>query len=54
MNFKRLFRSKTFWTGLGTIALGVYNITKGDVDTGVQLISTGAGMIFIRDAVSNI
>lgn len=53
MNFKRLITSKTFWTGLGTIAVGIFQIVEGDTATGIQTISIGAGMVFLRDAISH-
>lgn len=52
MNFRMLIRSKTFWTGIGTIAFGIYQVVQGDAANGIQSITAGAGLVFLRDAIS--
>jgi hypothetical protein len=54
MRMKKIIRTKTFWTGIGTIALGVYQIVNGDVGNGIQSVSLGAGLIFIRDSIAGL
>jgi hypothetical protein len=51
MKLRKLLRTKTFWAGIGTIGTGVYLIVNGNVVEGIQSISGGLGMIFIRDAL---
>lgn len=45
---KQFWKSKTFWSGFGTIALGVFMLAKGNVAEGITAIATGAGAIFGR------
>jgi len=47
-----MLKSKTFWTGLGTVGFGIYLVATGDTTTGVQTISVGLGMIFLKHAVA--
>jgi hypothetical protein len=53
MKFKRLFKSKTFWTGLATLGFGIYRVIQGEVD-GAETILLGIGMIFGRDAIAKL
>ena len=50
--FRRLITTKTFWTGIASIASGVALCAAHDYAQGVPLIIAGLGMIFIRDAVA--
>jgi len=52
--FKRLIRTKTFWTGLTSIASGVALCAANDWPQGVPLIIAGLGMIFIRDSIAKL
>lgn len=52
---KKLLKSKTFWTGVLTVAYGVYQIVQGTpTQDGVQSIALGLAMIFGRAAVSKL
>jgi uncharacterized membrane protein len=44
--------SKTFWAGVGLIGFGVYQLTQGNIDAGVQSILAGLGALGIRHAVA--
>lgn len=46
-----LWKSKTFWTGIGTIGFGVVLITQGEQEKGIQTILAGLGLIFLRQGV---
>lgn len=48
---KNLFKTKTFWTGVGSVLSGVGFIITGSPSEGVTLIFQGFGMIFLRSAV---
>ena len=54
MNWGALLRSKTFWTGLGSIVAGVGGMTTGEMTSvdGSQLIVLGLLAIFGRDALN--
>ena len=52
--FKRLIRTKTFWTGLTSIASGTALCVAHDYAQGVPLIIAGLGMIFIRDSIAKV
>lgn len=49
---KNLFKSKTFWTGTGSVVTGVGFIVTGSKAEGLQFIFSGLGMIFLRKAIS--
>lgn len=49
---KNIFKSKTFWTGAGSVVSGVGFIIIGDKATGLQMVFTGLGMIFLRRAIN--
>jgi len=51
---KPLYKSKTFWSGVALIALGLYMYATGEVIAGSQLIFTGLGLIGIRDAIKRL
>lgn len=51
MKLKALLRTKTFWTGIGTIASGIVMLVNGDTLAGVQTIAGGVAMITVRDAL---
>ena len=44
--------SMTFWTGFSLIGFGIFTLVQGDVEGGVQKILEGAGLIFLRRAIS--
>lgn len=46
-----MFKSKTFWTGVGSVVTGVGFIITGNKAEGIQLIFSGFGIIFLRKAV---
>lgn len=48
-----LIKSKTFWTGLASIATGVGLIIAGDGAAGAPLIAQGLIAIFLRQAITN-
>lgn len=48
------FNSKTFWTGIICIALGIYFVSIGDKETGIQLILIGLGILGVRDAIRKV
>jgi len=48
------FNSKTFWTAVICIALGIYFIASGDKETGMQLILLGLGLLGVRDAIKKV
>jgi hypothetical protein len=45
---------KTYIAGLGLVALGVYQISDGQVDTGYQTILEGVAVAGFRAAVAKI
>lgn len=49
---KNLFKSKTFWTGAGSVVTGVGFIVTGNKPEGLQLIFSGLGIIFLRKAIN--
>ena len=52
MNLLDWLTSKTFWAGVGLIGFGVYQLTQGNIDAGVQSILAGLGALGIRHAVA--
>lgn len=50
----RLFRTKTFWTGLAGIAAGIALCAAHDYPQGITLIIGGLSAICVRDAVAKI
>lgn len=48
---KNLFKTKTFWAGLASIATGAGLIITGDKTNGLIFISQGLGQIFLRNAL---
>ncbi len=51
---KPLYKSKTFWSGVALIVLGLYLVAFGEKITGAQLIFNGLGLIGIRDAIKRL
>ena len=53
MNFKEMFKSKTFWTGIGMIGSGASGYFVGEVGIGaaLQTVLTGLAFIFLRDSM---
>jgi uncharacterized membrane protein len=52
MNLLDWLTSKTFWAGVGLIGFGVYQLTQGNIETGVQSILAGLAALGIRHAVA--
>lgn len=50
LNFRRLLKSKTFYTGLAAIITGIGLYVSGDKTNGIQTIFGGLGLIFLRQA----
>jgi hypothetical protein len=48
---KNLFKTKTFWAGLASIATGAGLLITGDKVNGLIFISQGLGQIFLRSAL---
>ena len=48
-----MVKSKTFWTGIGSVVTGIGFIVIGNKPEGIQLIFSGFGMIFLRKAMEN-
>lgn len=48
---KDTFKTKTFWTGLGTVVTGIGMIVMGDKVTGIQTVILGVLAITGRDAI---
>jgi hypothetical protein len=53
MNFKELVRSKTFYTGIASIATGIGMCVHGDTNNGIIMIAGGFAAIFVRDSIAN-
>ena len=51
---KELLKTKTFWTGILSIALGIYLYVNGKTVEASQLIIIGLGLIGLRDAIRKI
>lgn len=49
---KTMIKSKTFWTGAGSVVTGVGFIVTGSKAEGLQFIFSGLGMIFLRKAIN--
>jgi hypothetical protein len=49
---KNLFKTKTFWAGVGSIATGVHFVTHGNITDGIQLIISGFSFIFVRHTLT--
>ena len=54
MNWGALLKSKTFWTGLGSIVAGAGGMMTGEMTSvdGIQLVILGLLAIFGRDALN--
>lgn len=52
MNYKDLLRTKTFWSGFSLVLYGVYLVSQGEVNEGVQNVLTGLSVVFLRQAVA--
>lgn len=48
-----MLKSKTFWTGAGSVVTGIGLIIIGSKAEGLQMIFSGFGMIFLRRALKN-
>ncbi len=51
---KPLYKSKTFWSGVALILLGLYMYSTGELVAGSQLIFMGLGLIGLRDAIKKL
>lgn len=51
MNVPELLRTKTFWSGVGSIATGIGIVISGDTAQGAALIVMGILAICGRDAI---
>jgi len=49
-----LLKTKTFWSGLGMVAHGLYMVLSGNIENGIQMIVMGLSVIFLRDAIRKI
>jgi hypothetical protein len=49
---KPLVKTRTFWSGAGSIVTGIGLIIIGNKPEGLQLIFTGLGMVFLRSAIN--
>lgn len=49
---KPLIKTRTFWTGAGSLLSGIGLIVTGNKADGLQLIFTGLTAIFLRSAVN--
>lgn len=47
-----IWKTKTFWTGLGAVAFGVVLIAQGQTAEGIQTVIGGVGMIFLRAGIN--
>lgn len=45
---KSYWRSKTVWSGLGSIGVGIFMIVTGNIPEGILAIASGGGAIFGR------
>jgi len=50
----KLHKTKTFWVGIVCIAIGIYFVSIGDKDIGIQLIMLGLGLLGLRDAIRKV
>lgn len=50
--WSRMITTKTFWTGVSSIAGGIALCCAQDFPMGVPMIIAGLGMIFVRDAIA--
>jgi hypothetical protein len=48
---RNLFKTKTFWTGLVSVATGINLFTHGNQTDGIQLILSGFSFIFVRHSM---
>ena len=48
---KEILKTKTFWIGVISIALGIFLHVSGETVSGVQLIMLGLGLLGLRDAI---
>lgn len=46
-----LLKTKTFYSGLGLVLYGLYQLYSGNQTEGIQNILTGLSVIFLRQGV---
>lgn len=51
---KKLLKSKTFWTGLTSVAGGIIICCTGNVPAGIPAIIFGLNSIFTRNAIAKV
>lgn len=49
-----LFKTKTFWGGLASVATGIGLIVAGDFANGINAVASGILAIFVRDGILKI
>jgi hypothetical protein len=49
-----ILKSKTFWTGLVTVAFGVAQIVNGNTSSGIQTVLIGVALVTGRDAIQKV
>jgi hypothetical protein len=49
-----ILKKKTFWVGVATIGVGVYEIATGSGSGGIEKILLGLGMITGRQAIEKL
>lgn len=52
--WKRLWKTKSLWLGLSSIASGIALVATGEYIEGAQMICGGLGLIFLRNGVAKI
>lgn len=51
IDFRKLIRSKTFYTGIAAIVTGIGLYVSGDETNAIQTILGGLGLIFLRQGI---
>lgn len=51
---KTLFKTKSFYVGLITVAVGIIFYIKGDVSLGIELTLLGLAVVTGRDAIEKL
>lgn len=49
-----MVKTRTFWTGAGSVVSGIGFIIIGNKPEGLQLIFTGLGLIFLRSSIKKL
>lgn len=48
------FASKSNWTGVSTILVGLYLLQTGDIQLGIESIFAGLALVFVKDAIAKV